>query len=123
MEGLTTIGGSPMAATKKPKVTETPPQPHMMMAVNPELMKTFQEMMTEWGRFVTQRLEQDMGTQRAMLECTTPVDLMKVQTEFFQTAARQYSEETMRMMQMMFKAFRHAAPDHGTARKYDDVPL
>jgi hypothetical protein len=94
-----------------------------MMSVSPEAVESWQEIATEWGRFVTDRLQRDMETQRAMLDCRSPSELLKVQTEFYQTAIQQYSEETMRLMQMMSEAAGKSMSGMKTARKYDDVPL
>ncbi len=79
-------------------------RPSAVTAVAPEAIDSWQEIATEWGRFVTDRLQKDIETQRAMLDCRSPSELMKVQTEFYQTAIQQYSEETMRLMQMMSEA-------------------
>ena len=108
---------------KKSSATGSPGLTGAMMSVNPEAMQTWQEIMTEWGRFVTDRLHQDIETQRALLECKTPTDLMRVQTEFYQNAVKQYSEETMRLMQMFSEAAGKSMAEVGSARKYDDVPL
>ncbi len=97
--------------------------PSAMMAVTPEAMESWQEIATEWGRFVTDRLQKDIETQRAMLDCRSPSELMKVQTEFYQTAIQQYSEEAMRLMQMMSEAAGKTVTSASTRRKYDDVPL
>lgn len=83
------------------------------------------EIMTESMRFFTQRLQQDMETQAAMLACKTPADLMKVQAEFFGKAVEEYGAEAARMAEIVAKAAGQpmAALKTGMARDYDDVPL
>ena len=93
------------------------------MLVSPQAIDAWQGIVAEWGRFVTERSQRDIETQRAMLDCRSPSELMKVQTEFYQTAVQQYSEETMRLMQMMADAARKTVYHAKTARKYNDVPL
>ena len=113
-------------ATKKKTASDnaaTPTLPNAMMTMAPEAIQSWQEVMTEWGRFVTDRLHQDIETQQAMLNCKTPADVMRVQTEFYQTAVKQYSEETMRLMQMMSDAAGKSMSNPALKRKYDDVPL
>ena len=105
------------------KGNDNPKAPSNMIAISPEAVESWQEIATEWGRFVIDRLHKDVETQRAMLECRSPSELMKVQTEFYQTAIQQYSEETMRLMQMMSEAAGKTMSSAKTARKYDDVPL
>ncbi|WP_172676994.1 phasin family protein [Aestuariivita boseongensis] len=96
-----------------------------MMAINPASMQAWQEVMTECSRFVMDRLQQDFETQQAILGCKSPAELVQLQTEFYQNAIKQYSEETMRLMQMMSDAAGTAVSEaqSSTKRRYDDVPL
>ncbi|MFD3190426.1 phasin family protein [Sedimentitalea sp. HM32M-2] len=87
-----------------------------MLAVNPMAAETWQDIMTESARFVKERLQKDLETQQAMMACKTPMELLQVQTEFYQTAIAQYTEEANRMFRIMSKTA-------GTARDYDDIPL
>lgn len=87
-----------------------------MAAFNPMAPEAWQEIMTESARFVSDRLQQDLEAQRALLNCKTPVELLQVQTEFYQKAVAQYAEEAARMMKIMTKS-------PGAKRGYDDVPL
>lgn len=87
-----------------------------MMAFTPWAPEFWREWMTESARFVSARLQQDMQAQQAMLNCRTPMELVQVQTEFYQKAMTQYTEETARLMKIM-------ATPKGTRRSYDDVPL
>ncbi|THH36024.1 phasin family protein [Aliishimia ponticola] len=88
-----------------------------MALFNPALATAWVEMMTESARFVSDRLQQDMETQRALLNCKTPAELLQVQTEFYQNAMEQYAAEANKLMEMMTQA----AASH--KRGYDDVPL
>ena len=90
---------------------------------NPDAMKAWQDVMTECGSFVMERLQQDMEAQQAMLKCTSPAELMTLQTQFFQTAMQQYTEQTTKVMQMMSDAAGKSVSVGIASRKYDDVPL
>ena len=117
-----------MAKSTKPKSAEMGDAPAItaaMMAFNPISAQAWQEVMNECSRFVMDRLQQDMETQKAMMNCKSPAEMMQLQSDFYQTAIKQYSEETMRLLQMMSeatgKAVEDAEPVH--KRRYDDVPL
>lgn len=103
-----------MAASKS-KTTKTPDANAAMTALNPLAAKVWQEVMTESVRFMTERLEKDMDTQKAMLGCKSPAELMQVQTEFYQEALSDYTAQTTRMLGLMTQT--------GSKRSYDDVPL
>ena len=96
-----------------------------MMSLNPVATQAWQDVMTEYSRFVMDRLQQDLETQKAMLNCKSPAELMQIQSQFYQTAVKQYSEETMRLFQMMSEATGKAVEDAEASQKrgYDDVPL
>ncbi|MDA0962119.1 MAG: phasin family protein [Proteobacteria bacterium] len=85
----------------------------------------FAEIMTESMRFFTQRLQQDLETQQALLACTTPADLMRVQADFFGKAVEDYGTEAARMAELVTKAAGQpmAMVQTGQKRDYDDVPL
>lgn len=87
-----------------------------MVAFNPMAAETWREIMTESARFLSERLQQDMEAQQAMLKCKSPLELLRVQTEFFQKAIADYAKEATRMMQITTKPT-------GTKRDYDDIPL
>lgn len=87
-----------------------------MMAFGPKAFEAWQDIINESVGFMTRRLERDIETQQAMLNCKTPADLLKVQAEFIETTFAQYTEEANRMMKIMAKA-------GNAARGYDDVPL
>ncbi|MDA7430979.1 phasin family protein [Primorskyibacter aestuariivivens] len=104
-----------MAKAKQSK-TDASALTDAMMAFTPMAPAVWQEIMTESARFVSERLQQDMEAQQAMMNCKTPMELLQVQTEFYQKAVQQYTEEAARMMKRM-------ANPMGTKRSYDDVPL
>jgi hypothetical protein len=91
----------------------------MLSALNPATTQAWLDLMQEGARFMAKRLQQDVETQKALLACKSPAELMQVQTEFFKTAAEQYADYTTRL----FKGAAQAAPVTTTARKYDDVPV
>lgn len=60
-----------------------------MMAVSPAVTRAWLEMMSDSARFLAERLQQDLETQKAMLACKTPTEFLQVQSEFFKTAMEQ----------------------------------
>ncbi len=96
-----------------------------MQAVNPAVTNAWLEVMTESADFVMKRLQHDLETQRAMLNCKTPAELMQVQSDFYQTAMQQYSEEAVHLFKLMSDATEEAmkGATSAGARSYDDVPL
>lgn len=96
-----------------------------MMAVNPAVTKAWMDLASEGARFLTSRLQEDIETQKALMACRTPQDLLRVQSGFFAKAMQQYSDETGRLLQMMAGATEDVMQDatSGHARKYDDIPL
>jgi len=110
---------------KAGSTSDTPDTSKAMPGVNPDAMEAWQGVMTECNRFFMARLREDLETQKAMLRCTSPAELMQVQTEFYQSAVRQYSEEAMRLFQMMTDATTTSVrtDTRSNRRKYDDVPL
>ena len=105
--------------------TETPAMMRAIMEMNPALSSAWMDVMNESTRFVMDRLQQDMETQKALLGCKTPAELVEVQTNFYQTALAQYSEEATKLFQMMSQATEATAKGAKSAHKrgYDDVPL
>ncbi|WP_127115647.1 phasin family protein [Shimia sediminis] len=104
-------------AASKPKDTKTPEttQAAAMAALNPMAAKVWQDIMAESVRFMTERLDKDKETQKALLSCKSPTELMQVQAEFYQEALSDYTQQTTRMLQLMSQT--------GAKRSYDDVPL
>ncbi len=96
-----------------------------MAAFNPLTTSAWSELMQENMRFLTERLEQDLETQRAMLACRTPQDLMQVQSEFLRNAFAQYTQQSQRIMQMMGGAVSATAEDAKPNKTSgdDDLPV
>lgn len=96
-----------------------------MIAVNPIAARAWMDLVAEGSRFVTDRLRQDLETQKAILECKTPAELLQVQTEFFKAAMEQYAGEASRFYDILAKATGDSIEDaeSGHSRGYDDVPL
>ena len=92
-----------------------------ILAANPATAKMWLDIVNESARFVSERLREDLSTQTAMLRCKSPVELVQVQSEFIRKAVEQYTEESMRLFEIM----REAAAEAGSvqSREYDDVPL
>lgn len=112
--------------TATPAADTTPPSVvAAMMAVNPVATQAWVDLMTECGRFAASRLQSDLDTQKAILACRTPSDLMKVQSAFLQGAMEDYASELARLYNMTSKAAEDVMDDvrAGRARPEDDVPL
>jgi hypothetical protein len=96
-----------------------------MMSMNPVLAKAWTDIMSESARVMTERLKTDLETQKALMACRTPAELMEVQSNFLNTAVQQYADEAARMFEMTMKASQDVADDLqiGHSRGYDDVPV
>jgi hypothetical protein len=96
-----------------------------MVAMSPAMTKAWLEMMSDSARFLADRLQQDLETQKVMLACKTPTELLQVQSAFFKTAMEQYTEHALRLKEKMTKATEETIKDvrSGHSRGYDDVPL
>ncbi len=67
-----------------------------MMAVNPAAAQAMMSVMAESARFLTDRLQQDLDAQKALLACKSPTELLQVQSEFMKTAMEQYIDYAIR---------------------------
>ena len=96
-----------------------------MIAGHPAASKLWLDIMAESTRFVSERLQNDLETQKAMLRCQTPAELMQLQSEFFRKTVEQYTAEAQRVFEIMTGATQEAVKQTrtGTKRGYDDVPL
>ena len=117
-----------MAKKTQPPVDTSGDVPAMvgaMMAVNPVLTKAWTDILSESARFMTDRLKTDLETQKALMACTTPAELVEVQSAFLNTAVQQYADEAARIFEMTMKASQDVADDlqTGHSRGYDDVPV
>ena len=66
------------------------------------------EMQREIADFVSERIRQDLETQREMLRCRTFNDLAEVQGRFFQTAMDQCSAQARKLMRHSAQVFEHS---------------
>lgn len=116
--------GKPRKKPTRPQ-TDTTATNAAMMTLSPLTPGAWFDVVSESNRFVMDRLQQDLETQKAMLSCKNPAEIMRLQSEFFQTALKQYSEETMRLFRMMSDATEETVAKTKTSRSrgYDDVPL
>ena len=96
-----------------------------IMAVNPIAAKAWPDIMSETACFLTERLQQDIDTQKAMLTCKSPAELLQVKAEFIRSAMEQYTDYATRL----YAKISAAAEDAGKgarsshSRGYNDVPL
>lgn len=108
--------------TRADTKTGTPSMPIGMMAFNPAVAQAWQVIMSESARFFADRLQQDLETQKAMLACKTPVELMQVQAAFFKTAMEQYTAFDAYLKETVSTATEKTIKDVRTNHDYDDVP-
>jgi hypothetical protein len=96
-----------------------------MMAINPKAMEAWVEIMNDSASFVADRFQKDLETQKALLACRTPSELMRIQSEFVKDAVAEYTAQTTRMFEKISKAAGNSLKDSAIAksRGYDDVPL
>ena len=111
--------------TKTAKGLVAPALTKAMMAINPVGTKAWLDIMSEGRRFMMERLQQDLETQKALLTCKTPMELLEVQSDFIKTAMEQYADEAMRLCKAMNEAREKTLEDarSGLSREYDDVPV
>lgn len=103
-----------------PTHRRTPAPAGAALAFAPATAEAWQQIMQESVRFLTRRLEKDFAAQQSFLTCKSPLDVVRLQTEFCQTALEDYSEEATRMVEILA-----AANGAATARPRDrdDVPV
>lgn len=96
-----------------------------MMAGNPVTSQAWRSFMSETARFLTERLHQDLNTQKAIMACKNPTELLQVQAAFLKMAMDQYTDYATRIQTTMTKATTGAIKDaqSGHSRGYDDVPV
>ena len=117
-----------MSKTKKTKAAPDMGVADMtaaLLVINPVATNAWLGIMSESARFVTDRLHQDIQTQKSLLACRSPAELLEVQSEFFRTAMKQYAEEIARLSEMVTKGAEETIEDavSGHSREYDDVPI
>ncbi len=63
-------------------------------------MKGAMGLFQETGRFVSDRIQKDVDALRALGACRSPEDYFRVQADFFDTAIRDYADETSKVAQL-----------------------
>ncbi|GGX69019.1 hypothetical protein GCM10007385_42830 [Tateyamaria omphalii] len=112
-----------------PKSTSPHINPAPMTAAlatfNPATAQAWMNITTECTRFAMDRMQKDLAAQRAMMACTSPAELMKLQSNYCRDAAQEYADQASRIVAMMTKATAQVAEGvtSPTSRKYDDIPL
>lgn len=117
-----------MPTSEKPKAggkTATASIPPEFMAMTPAAAQAWLDIMTDSARFLTDRLQQDFETQKAMLACKSPTDLLQVQAAFFNSAMTQYTDFAARLFSKVSATAEDSVKGArtGSARRYDDVPV
>lgn len=103
----------------------TPAMTAAMQAFNPAMTQAWLDIMSDSARFLTERLHHDLDTQRAMLACKSPAELLEVQSAFFKKAMAQYTDYAKHLQGKIATVADDTMEDarSGFARSYDDVPL
>lgn len=103
----------------------TPAMTAAMQAFNPVLTQAWMDILSDSARFLTERLHQDLDTQKALLACKTPAELLQVQSAFLKSALAQYTAYATRCQSKLATAAEDTMGDarSGFSRGYDDVPL
>ncbi|MDO8884583.1 phasin family protein [Pseudotabrizicola sp.] len=96
-----------------------------MMTGSPVVAKAWLSFMSESAQFLTERLQQDLEAQKAMMACKSPTELLKVQSDFLTAAMDQYTDYATRLCKTMTTAATNPVQDmqSGQSRRYDDIPL
>lgn len=97
-----------------------------MSAMAPAGTGQWIEFMTESGRFIVRRLEEDLKAQQAFLGCKTPAEVMQVQTGYYKKAVEQYSAEAGRIFEIMSSGVTsgpYVSSKSMLSRGYDDIPV
>ncbi|WP_299694957.1 phasin family protein [uncultured Tateyamaria sp.] len=105
----------------KSKSKSSPPETPFA-PFNPVAAQAWMDITTECARFAMDRIQQDFEAQRAMMACTSPAELMQMQSQYCRDVAKQYADQATRVVELMSAA----ATKDGTSpfsRKYDDIPL
>lgn len=107
-----------------PKNGKTQPKNASFSPALPHAAQAWMDITVCSARFAMERMQADVAARREMMTCTSPDQLMRVQIRYCQTAARDYTEQAARMVQMMgaaaAKTRKVGAP---FARKNDDFPV
>ena len=94
-----------------------------MEAVSPVAGKVWVSCLSEISQFLTERVKQDLDTQKAMMACQSPAAVLKLQADFFTTAMEQYSECSRRLFKTLSTTNPLQGVGSGHSRRYDDLPL
>lgn len=94
-----------------------------MQAVSPDAAKAWMACLSEITDFLTQRVKQDLDTQKAMMACQNPAEMLKVQADFLVTAMEQYTGCSQRLLTSLSATNPLHYLGSAKARRYDDVPL
>lgn len=111
------------SAKKTPSGTSETSALTSAMAAGQPAVALWLEIMAESTRFVSERLQNDLETQQALLRCQSPTDLVQLQSEFFRKTVEQYTSEAQRIFGIMTEAANDEATMTSTKRGYDDVPV
>lgn len=71
-----------------------------MSKASGEAMRGAMDILQETGRFVTDRLQKDIGMWRSLGGCRTPEDYFRLHAEFLEAAIRDYADETSKVARM-----------------------
>lgn len=107
-----------------PEGTGTSDVATSMLAIHSATSQAWLSFMSESGRFLTERVQQNLDAQKAMMVCKSPTELLQLQAAFLKATMDQYTDHANRIQEMT-KVTTVAIKDaqSGHARSYDDVPI
>ena len=79
--------------------------------MNTAWAEAFSEMSSEFIRFLSDRISEDVKTQHQILHCKDIRELQHIQAEFVQKAIDQYQAETGKLIEMSTTLFSQAVKD------------
>ncbi len=109
------------SGSKSKSKNEVPMMMQGFAALNPDAATKSLELMSSGVQFMSMRLDHTLKAQKDLLSCTTPAEVLNVQTDYVKTAIEHYMMATQGVMDLMGEQMRAGAS--GTKRGYDDVPL
>jgi hypothetical protein len=84
-----------------------------LLGMSTAWMEAMGEVGAEFAHFMTDRIQQDIKTQHAMMNCKSIEEFQRLQMEFLRKAMAEYQAETGKLLEMSMKAFMPAADRKG----------
>lgn len=114
-----------MPTKTKTNHKESPKTSASALGYSTDSFKVWQEIYAESNRFMTERWQQALDAQAAILTSGSPNEAMQIHAEYLQAAFKQYAKESAYLINLAFEAANlpSISPGMNGKRKYNDVPL